>query len=126
LAKLVADLATIKTRAQVSAELKQQLQRDLTACARGAARPAAESLTKLADDISAGFAGKKVSPQEQNQLAKDIVAALNPGDAQAAISEAKDLLIGVGLAEAEAGAIAADLRGIAGELAKTSAKQTSK
>ena len=60
MAKLQADLAAIKPNSQVTAEQKQQLNRDLQALATGPKKPSPGATSKLAGDIAAALAQKVV------------------------------------------------------------------
>jgi hypothetical protein len=127
LQKLVADIATIKSRSQVTPDLKQRLAADLMACASGATKPSQESINKLADDLTAAVSGKKISSADQTQLARDINALLNsasisPAEAQSAGRSASDILEISGATKQDAQLVIADLQAIGAELKKTAKK----
>ena len=76
LARLRADLTNLQSAASATAEQKQQLSRDLAACALGT-KPEASVLGKLAEALAAALPGKSLAPAETLRLAQDLVALLN-------------------------------------------------
>lgn len=119
--KLVADLAIIKSRSQVTPEQKLKLAQDLQACAQGVTKPSPESINKLANDIASSLTEKKLSGQDQAQLARNLALVLNsasfsPADTLAVLSSVQTILKSSGVAPQDVQTIVTDLRAIAGEV----------
>lgn len=79
LAKLRADIATIKPNYPASATQKQQLATDLIAVAGGTAKPSMVSAAQWAEDVSAACTEMTLSDANRARLVQEIDAVLNPG-----------------------------------------------
>jgi hypothetical protein len=120
--QLLADLKAIKSKS-VTPEQKQQLKKDLLAAAEGAKKPSSDSVTKLANNLSAVWADQKLSPQEQTFLATDLNTVLNSANMSAAESQgvlnrAQTILKYSGISKDDGQKIVNDLKAIAAELQK--------
>ena len=121
--QLLVDLKSIKPKSTVTPEQKQQLKKDLSAAAEGAKKPSLDSVTKLADDLSAAWAGQKLSPTEQAYLAQNINAVMNSAnlsaaESQAALNGAQTILKYSGISKEDTQKLSNDLKVIAAELQK--------
>ncbi|GDY19760.1 hypothetical protein LBMAG56_11050 [Verrucomicrobiota bacterium] len=126
--RLEADIATMKSKTEVTAEQKQKLTTDLLAAAAGA-KPSEEAIRKLADSLGAAIANQKITSQDQAKLARDLHAAVNsattPAEQTGAIiKDAKEILIVSGTARPAAQAVGADLQAIIAELQKNAPTAT--
>ena len=126
--RLEADIATMKTKPEVTAEQKLKLGNDLLAAAAGN-KPAEDAVRKLADSLGAAIADKKITSQDQAKLARDLHAMVNsastsPEQTDAIIKDAKEILIVSGVARPAAQAVGADLQAIAAELQKNAPTAT--
>ena len=88
LAKLQADLAAIQANSSVTAVQKQQLTKDLLACAQGASKPLEGTTSPLADSLAAAFAQKPLSDTDRGRLVSRLAAVLNPANIQSAQMQA--------------------------------------
>jgi hypothetical protein len=88
LAKLQADLAAIQANSSVTAVQKQQLTKDLLACAQGASKPSEGTISPLADSLAAAFAQKPLSDTDRGRLVSRLAAVLNPANIQSAQMQA--------------------------------------
>ncbi len=125
--KLGTDLAAVTMGAQATAEQKDQLQKDFVLLAKGAAKPSADQMKKLADDLSAALAGKTIAAAKQSDLAKAINVVVNcvnlsQPQVQAFITSAQNALKSSGATDTEVQAVTADLKAIATELQKSKSK----
>jgi hypothetical protein len=127
--KLGDDLAAIKAGVRVPLDQRQQIQADALVLAKGAAKPSPQSLTNLVKDLSLAIAGKSVNLKETSpaQLAHHlniIVNSMNltPGQVQAAIIAARNLLLTSGVPEDDYKPVVADLNAIVTELQKNKPK----
>lgn len=75
--KILADLAVIKSRPQVTQEQKDKLATNLSAVALGAGKPSNEAVQTLANSLADAIAGKKLSSADQTALANSLALALN-------------------------------------------------
>lgn len=82
LAKVRADLAAIQANSPLTATQKQQLAKDLLACAQGASKPSQATVSALADSLAAAFAQKPLSEASRNRLVSRLAAVLNPANIQ--------------------------------------------
>jgi len=119
--KLVADIAVLKIKKEVTIDLKKQLIEDLNACVKGDIRPPPESVTKLGGDLATTVNDKKLSGADQTQLAKSVYIILNSArvsstDAQAALRNANDVLSVINPDAETVKLVVTDLRGIAVDL----------
>lgn len=113
-ARLTADIAIIKSRREATQDLKDRLANNLRLARLGATHVSDEAAAKLADLLATALVGKKISSQEQSQLAGGLVllisgAAPSTAHAGAALESIRTLL-------ATAGAPAEQLQGILKEL----------
>jgi len=88
LAKLQADLAAIQANSSLTAVQKQQLTKDLLACAQGASKPSESTISPLADSLAAAFAQKPLSDTDRGRLVSRLAAVLNPANIQSAQMQA--------------------------------------
>ena len=88
LAKLQADLAAIQANSSVTAAQKQQLTKDVLACAQGASKPSVGTISPLADSLAAAFAQKPLSDTDRGRLVSRLAAVLNPANIQSAQMQA--------------------------------------
>ncbi len=121
--KLQADLAALLSKSQVTPAMKQQLANDLMAMCDGATKPSQASVQKLADDLSAALADKKISQRELAKLTADLQAVLNSANISmdeftAVVNDAKTILTASGVSKADVQMIVADLQAIGAELKK--------
>lgn len=115
-AKILADLAVIKSRPQATQEQKDKLAADLGGVALGATKPSSEAVQTLANALGDALAGKKLSAADQAALARDLVSVLNAaaGSPQlnAASQGVKDALTIAGANDAASKAVAQALLGL--------------
>ena len=113
--KIVADLATIKTKSPATQDLKDKLATDLGAVALGANKPSSEAIQALANAVSDAIAGKKLSAADQTSLARGLAVALGGNAAQmdAAIQSVKDALVLGNASDASVKLVAEALTGLA-------------
>jgi len=88
IAKLRADLVSIKPNAPVTAEQKQQITRDLIAVAQGANKPSQPTAANLAGSLAAAFADKPLADKDLSRLMSDLAAVLNPAKIQSSQMQA--------------------------------------
>jgi hypothetical protein len=118
LKQLVADLNIIKPGAKPSAPQATRVQQSLTALGDAGAKPAPESVTKLAGELASAWGSQKMTATEQLRFAKELWRVLNhsalpAGDAEAAVHGAGTLLKHGGVNESTAELIVATLTSIA-------------
>ena len=126
--RIEADIATMKSKTEVTAEQKLKLSTDLLAAAAGA-KPSEEAIRKLADSLGLAIANQKITSQDQAKLARDLHAVVNsattPADQTGAIiKDAKEILIVSGTARPAAQAVGANLQAIVAELQKNAPTAT--
>ena len=88
LAKFQADLAAIQANSPVTAVQKQQLAKDLLACAQGGSKPSDATTGPLADSLATAFAQKPLSETDRARLVSRLAAVLNPANIQSAQMQA--------------------------------------
>jgi hypothetical protein len=88
LAKLQTDLAAIPANSTVTATQKQQITKDLLACAQGAGKPSDGTTGPLAESLAAAFAQKPLSDTDRARLVSRLAAVLNPANIQPAQMQA--------------------------------------
>jgi hypothetical protein len=125
--RLLADMAAIKTNSIATAEQKNQMARDLTGLLQGANKPSAASMSKLAEDLAAALAGKKLTTAQQGRLYQNVNAVLNNASLpatqkQAVFDDVEKSLQVSGGDNKSAAAVSADLKSISAEMQKTAAK----
>lgn len=76
LAKLKADLQAIHGKSTVTPEQKQAVKNDLIQIFSGASKPSQDSVSKLAADLTAAVADRKITPAEAYKLSQDVAAVL--------------------------------------------------
>jgi hypothetical protein len=118
--KLKGDLATMQAGSQVTPAMKQQLAADLTAMCEGATKPSQASIDKLATDLTAAMADKKLSQAEIAKLTADIYKVLNSAgisadEFNAVVADAKAILTASGVNKNSVQLIVADLQAIGAE-----------
>lgn len=121
IAKLAADLQSIRSGSEITEEQKQQLAEDLQALIEGSVKPSTESLEKLVDDLSAAFSDGQIPVSEQLKLVNDMLAVLNSAnipaeEMEAVIQDIQEIVSAGGVTEEEAQMIADDLRAIVTEI----------
>ncbi|MEO7649865.1 MAG: hypothetical protein ABIZ80_05315 [Bryobacteraceae bacterium] len=121
--KLKYDLLAIKSKSQVTPQMKQQLTADLQALAEGAAKPSQSSVQKLVNDLTAATADKNLSSREIAQLSNDFYKVLNSAgistsEFNAVVSDVQAILKAAGVSSADAATIASDLKAIGAEVQK--------
>ena len=126
--RIEADIATMKSKTEVTAEQKLKLGNDLLAAAAGA-KPSEEAIRKLATSLGAAIVNQKITSQDQAKLARDLHAVVNSAttpaeQTSAIIKDAKEILIVSGTARAAAQAVGADLLAIVAELQKNALTAT--
>lgn len=119
ISRLSADIAVIKIRPEATAEQRQKLTKDLLACAPASARPAEDAVRKLAESLAIAVAGKKVSAQDQGQLARNLAALmgaapLTPEQTTATLALTRDALLNSGAAPEQALAVVQSLQALKG------------
>jgi hypothetical protein len=123
LARLQADLAAFKVKVAATPEQKQRFAADLMAAARGAPKPSAASVNRLADNLAAALTNKTLSPAQQSRLAQNLNAVMNAAgypetQIRAVLEDAQTLLQPTGPPDGPAPAAVADLKTIAAEVRK--------
>ncbi|MEN9575785.1 MAG: hypothetical protein RL514_3640 [Verrucomicrobiota bacterium] len=115
-AKILADLATIKSRPQATQEQKDKLATNLGGVVLGVNKPATEAVQALANALADALAGKKLAAADQAALARDLAGVLNAavGSPQlsAAIQGVKDALTIAGSSDAASKAVTEALLGL--------------
>jgi hypothetical protein len=129
--KLQSDLAAIKAGSNVTDAQKQDLKNSLVALADGATKPSEESVTALANSLSAAFADKTLTTPEKAQITKNVEAVLKSAnipqsEVEALAASAQAVLIASGVSKADAQTVANDLRAISAELKAKAAAVRSK
>jgi len=119
ISRLSADIAVIKIRPEATAEQRQKLTQDLLACAPANARPAEAAVRKVADNLALAVAGKKVSAQDQGQLARHLAALmgaapLTPEQTTATLALTRDALLNSGASQEHALAVVQSLQALKG------------
>jgi len=123
MSRLVADIASIRAKKEMPADLLKQFCVDIAACAEGSAKPSDDAVNKLGANLGAALLDKKMSTQEQSGLARDIATMINGArvevvDAQAALNGIKDILQASGVAKTELQAILNDFKVVFSEVLK--------
>ena len=121
------DLTAIKPGATLTAAQTDKIARNLASTARGPVKPSAKSTSQLARDLGAALSGSNLPPTSRSKLAEDLVTIMNCGGnptskTQSTIDIVLATLEGGGVDRKLAGAVAADLKSIAGELQKGTAR----
>lgn len=88
LAKVKAELAAIQANSPLTTTQKQQLAKDLLACAQGASKPSQATVSALSASIAAAFAQKPLSDASRNRLVSRLAAVFNPANIQASQMQA--------------------------------------
>ena len=88
LAKVRTDLAAIQLNTTVTPLQKQQLTKDLLACAQGTRKPSSATIGAMADSLVAAFAQKPLSEGNRSRLVSNLAAVLNPASIQASQMQA--------------------------------------
>jgi hypothetical protein len=88
LAKVRSDLAAIHANAAITPAQKQQLTKDLLACAQGSSKPSSATVAALAESLLAASAQKPLSDASRSRLVSNIAAVLNPANIQASQMQA--------------------------------------
>jgi len=78
LVRFQTELGTLNMGTPATADQRQKMVQDLALAPQGA-KPSRTALTKLADDLSAAFAEKPLSPTSRARLVQELDAVLNPG-----------------------------------------------
>jgi hypothetical protein len=125
--KVKSDLASFKPGAEITADQKQQLVKDLTALAQSATKPSQTSVTKLASDLVSALSGKSIAAAEQTKLANDLAAIFNSANLsgsqiQTFTTDAQMVLQMSGVKREAALGIVADLKTIAAEVQRPTTK----
>lgn len=120
LARVRADLAAIQANSPVTVTQKQQLAKDLLACAQGASKPSAATVAALADSLVSALAQKPLPEASRQRLVSDLAAVLNPANLppaqmQAIYNDIQAIFQANGLPRAEAVKLADQARAIAAE-----------
>jgi hypothetical protein len=88
LAKVRSDLAAIQANATITPAQKQQMTKDLLACAQGSNKPSSATVAALAESLLAASAQKPLSDASRSRLVSDLAAVLNPANIQASQMQA--------------------------------------
>ncbi len=124
--RLQADFAALVTKTQVTSGLPQQFQKDLIGAVQGPAKPGRESISRLADDLTAALSERNLSAAQQARMAKDVHVVLNSAystiEAQVSGNEMLAILKAIGVGQAEVQTVANDLKAIAAELQRNAPK----
>jgi hypothetical protein len=115
IAELQNDLSVLETNATI----KTQLVANLNAAAQGT-KPSAGSISKLADDLTTGLSGKKLSQDQRHKLAQFCHAIANGShlsatQEQAVFDGVTKSLESAGVAPGDIAKIVADMKVIVGE-----------
>jgi hypothetical protein len=118
------DLAGVTPGTAIEGAQAEQLTKNLTTAARGAAKPSAKALSQLSQDLGAALVQARLTEPNQAQLAEDVVSLLNCGgvsaaDTQAKITSVQATLQRGGVERKLAVAVANDLKVITGEIQKS-------
>lgn len=120
LAKFQTDLAAIQANSTVTATQKQQLTKDLLACAQGTSRPSEGTIGPLAESLAAAFAQKPLSDTDRARLVSRLAAVLNPANIQSAQMQAiyadiQAIFQVNGMARKDAVKVVDEVKGVAAE-----------
>jgi hypothetical protein len=127
LARLTADLASLKPGTAPTPEQKQKLTGDVATAVRGTNKPTTPAVTKFVNSLAEALREKGLSPAEQNRLAQNIEAVLNSermaaAQFEAIIADVQAILQVNGAKRNLAASAANDLKAVGAELRKASAK----
>lgn len=129
IAKIQANIATIKTKPEATTEQKQKFGTDMYAAAAGS-KPSEEAVRKLADSLATAIANTKMASADQNKLARDLYALLNsatpPAQTPALIDDAKEILLVSGVAKGATQTVGKDLNAVAASMQSTPAPTAAK
>jgi hypothetical protein len=82
--RITSDIAAIEARGSASPAIVATLEADLTAAARGPARPAASAVMGFAADLTTALNSGGLSPKQEAALAQDLIDVVNSGEVPAA------------------------------------------
>jgi hypothetical protein len=127
--QLRADLQSLKSGSEVTAEQRKALATSLANLAEGATKPSRTSVGALSADLASAMKDGQISTRETARLAQDLTTALNSAnmprrEIEAVIADVQTILTAGGVTEDSAAKIAADLRAISAEVRKDSAAAT--
>ena len=129
IAKIQANIATIKTKPEASDEQKQKFGTDMLAAAAGV-KPTEEAVRKLADSLATAIANTKIASGDQSKLARDLYSLLNsstsPAQVPALIDDAKEILLVAGVAKGATQTVGKDLNAVAASMQSTPAPTAAK
>lgn len=129
IAKIQANIATIKTKPEASDEQKQKFGTDMLAAAAGV-KPTEEAVRKLADSLATAIANTKIASGDQSKLARDLYSLLNsstsPAQVPALIDDAKEILLVAGVAKGATQTVGKDLNAVAASMQGTPAPTAAK
>lgn len=127
IARLRADLAAIQGKAGAATEVKQRFARDLLAASQNPTKPSGQTVTRFVDNLAAVLAGKTLATEELARLAQDLNAVfdcanLPTSQVQAILGDVQAILQVSGVRRQDAVNLVTDLRLIASEIQKPSAR----
>ena len=127
IARLQADLVAIQVKAGAATEVKQRFARDLLAASQGPTKPSGQAVTRFVDNLAAVLAGKTLATEELARLAQDLNAVfdcanLPTSQVQAILGDVQAILQVSGVRRQDAVNLVTDLRLIASEIQKPSAR----
>ncbi len=126
-ARLSADIATIKTGTAATPDQQQQLIKDVAATVRGTAKPSLAAITKFVNSLVGALSERSLGPDKQSRLAQNVEAILNcerlpAAQFDAIIDDVQAIWQDAGVQRNMAMAVAQDLKAVGVEVRKTPAK----
>lgn len=117
LAKLKTDLQTIHAKSSVTPAQVQAVANDLMAIFSTANRPSKQSVQKLAKDLTAIVADRKITPTEAYKLSQDVAAVLasaniSQGAVDKLLADIQILLKATNITQTDLQTIKADVKAI--------------
>ncbi|MCW5553804.1 MAG: hypothetical protein KIS67_16800 [Verrucomicrobiae bacterium] len=120
-ARLKADLASLKVGTPMTAEQKKQLTNDLLAAARGPKKPSVAAVGKFVNNFATALGGKTLDPAQQSRLAQNLEAVVNSAampvtQTDAIAGDVQAILEVSGAKRNDAASVAKDVKALAAEL----------
>ena len=110
------NLGIIQKADSATGDQVRELAQSLSTAARGDSKPSANSITKLADDLTSAIAGADMSTSKRARLAGSIERALNDplnaGEMETLANDVHDMLRDAGAGRVDAKVVSNDLRSI--------------
>lgn len=120
-ARMKADLASMKAGTPMTAEQKKQFTNDLLAAARGPKKPSVAAVGKFVNNFATALGGKTLDPAQQSRLAQNLEAVVNSAampvtQTDAIAGDVQAILEVSGAKRNDAASVAKDLKALAAEL----------